>query len=102
MSLPPDLPSVLKINVTTAGTRVRTEPPRVAVAPTDTRVIVALTPGPSGGQGPAGPPGPQGPPGDGDTVAWHFGSGPPGTIVGASPGDVYMDVDNGTLYRLGD
>lgn len=32
---------------------------------------------------------------------WHFGSGPPGTIVGSRPGDRYLDEDTGIVYKLG-
>ena len=28
------------------------------------------------------------------------GNGPPGTIIGAEPGDEYLDNDSGTIYRL--
>lgn len=32
---------------------------------------------------------------------WWFGSGPPGVVAGSKPGDVYLDVDNGNIYKLG-
>lgn len=50
--------------------------------------------------------GPQGPPGEPgpayESPAWWFDDGPPNSIVGAKPGDLYMDVSTGTIYRLGD
>jgi hypothetical protein len=49
--------------------------------------------------GPAGPPGPQGPPGTPVGRRW-YGMGTPGTIVGSSPGDEYLDIETGTLFRL--
>lgn len=30
----------------------------------------------------------------------HYGQGPPGTIIGSSPGDEYLDTLTGNLYRL--
>lgn len=44
-----------------------------------------------------GPPGPQGNPGQ---PRWA-GEGPPTVVVGASPGDVYLDTLTGDLYLLG-
>jgi hypothetical protein len=85
-----------------------------------------------GGVGPVGPPGPPGPPGPGltdeqlqelqdliaaggvgagvgpagadgkDGTLWFFGDGAPGLLVGARPGDAYLDVLNGQIYTLGD
>src|SRR5688500_16142677 len=64
-------------------------------------------------QGPPGPPGPVGPPGPkGDTGSpgaagaagarrWYGDGPPPQYIVGASPGDEYLDRASGTLYVLG-
>jgi hypothetical protein len=52
------------------------------------------------GAGTQGPPGPPGPPGEQGSV-WHFGDGPPGTIIGSKPGDIYVD-SNGTIYQLGE
>lgn len=31
----------------------------------------------------------------------YTGSGPPGTIIGASPDDTYLDLDSGNIYKLG-
>lgn len=31
---------------------------------------------------------------------WHHGDGPPGVIVGAQPGDFYVDDLTGNYYRL--
>ena len=60
--------------------------------------------GPEGPIGPIGPIGPAGPPGaDGEPGSqWGFGDGPPGTLIGSRPGDVYMDVLTGEFYKLGD
>lgn len=43
----------------------------------------------------------QGPPGQTVMVGrrW-FGVGPPTVVVGSSPGDEYVDVNNGDLYQL--
>lgn len=68
-------------------------------------------PGPPGPPGPEGPPGPQGEPGTGTTPGppgpagkdgqiRFTGHGPPGTIVGAEPGDTYMDLTTGDIYKL--
>jgi hypothetical protein len=48
-------------------------------------------------QGPAGPAGPQGEPGV--QKRW-YGEGPPGVIIGASPGNEYVDTLTGDLYVL--
>ena len=47
--------------------------------------------------------GDQGDPGPAfETPAWWFDDGPPfGGIVGTKPGDLYMDLTTGTIYRLG-
>ncbi len=67
----------------------------VSADPAGPRVLIVATPG---------PPGPPGPPGQGQGggTAWFTGTGPPGTILGASPGDAYIDTTTGTIYRLGD
>ena len=41
------------------------------------------------------------PPTEKPAVKRWYGSGPPTTIVGSSPGDEYMNTDNGDLYILG-
>jgi len=46
-----------------------------------------------------GTPGPQGPPGRDGQIRFT-GQGPPGTIVGAVPGDNYLDILTGDVYRL--
>lgn len=60
--------------------------------PDGAQVLLVATPGPPG------PPGT----GGGGGAAWFTGVGPPGTILGASPGDNYTDVSTGNIYRLGD
>lgn len=50
-------------------------------------------------EGPPGPPGEAGPGYAG--TAWFYGSGPPGTVVGARPGDNFMDLTTGDIYVLG-
>lgn len=55
--------------------------------------------GNGGGGGVAGPPGADGK----DGSQWFFGVGEPVVALpGSSPGDVYLDTDTGTIYRLGD
>lgn len=49
--------------------------------------------------GPQGPPGPAGPSYEG--VAWWFGEGEPGTIIGAKPGDYFLSTDTGQIFILG-
>lgn len=58
--------------------------------------------GPAGQQGPAGPQGPTGPTGATGPRGskWFTGSGAPGTISGALPGDMYLDTVSGTTYQL--
>ena len=57
--------------------------------------MARLIPGP---QGPEGPVGPMGPSGD---FTWQ-GHGPPdpSQLPGSKPGDDYIDVDTGDVYRL--
>lgn len=96
MSLP-DLPPVLHLDVSQPGVQVAVDAPAVEVETSLPPVVVAVAPGPPG------PAGPQGVPGDGGSgAAWFTGVGPPGTIVGSSPGDYYIDTSTGTIYRLGD
>lgn len=64
--------------------------------------IDPVTGGIVGPAGPAGPPGPPGQPGE-PGPEWFFGDGEPQLgIVGARPGDLYLDRLTGTIYRLGD
>lgn len=55
---------------------------------------------PEGGIGPPGPVGPQGPQGSSLNIHRYYGEGPPGTIIGSSPGDEYIDSITGNLYVL--
>ena len=50
----------------------------------------------AGPQGPAGAPGPAY-----EGVAWWFGQGEPGTIIGSKPGDFFLSTDTGVVYVLG-
>lgn len=59
-------------------------------------------PGPRGASGASGPAGPEGPPGPSyEGVAWWYGEGPPGAIVGAKPGDYYFNSSSGEIFVLG-
>lgn len=86
-----------------------------ATAPTVDQFLVAVvsggTVGPEGPAGPAGPAGPvgatgatgaTGAPGEVVGVAWWYGAGQPTTVVGSKPGDFYMDLTDGSVYKLGD
>lgn len=72
---------------------------QVTPAPS-TEVVERGLQGPQGSQGDAGNtpiPGPQGSPGQ---PRWH-GAGPPDmVIVGAAPGDEYLDDTTGDIYTL--
>lgn len=57
-------------------------------------------PGPAGPVGPAGPMGPEGPRSSGPQY-WHGQGAPPEVIIGARPGDCYVDVLTGDIYQLG-
>lgn len=59
--------------------------------------LVAALAGETGPAGPTGPTGPTGSPGDPGTV-WYSGSGPPSGFA-SRPGDFYLDVVSGTVYR---
>ncbi len=51
--------------------------------------------------GPRGPKGDKGEPGSSfGTTKRYYGEGPPTLIIGASPGDEYVDATTGTLYVL--
>lgn len=65
---------------------------QVTVVPPPTAAVVTV----AGPQGPAGEPGPAF-----SSPAWFFDEGEPAGIVGAKPGDLYMDLLTGTIYRLG-
>jgi hypothetical protein len=71
--------------------------------PTPTPIVIqAVNPaaiGPQGPPGPPGPPGPAGPPSPPGQPRWS-GKGPPGTIIGAAPGDRYLDETTGNIYVL--
>lgn len=71
----------------------------VVVIPEENVVVVTV----DGEQGPPGPPGEDGQNGapgpSGGLVKW-YGNGPPGAIIGASPGDFYLDLDSGDIYTL--
>lgn len=60
--------------------------------------LLGSTPGPKGDKGDKGDPGEPGKNGS----EWHFGEGPPGTLIGSKPGDVYLDTLTGIIYQLGD
>lgn len=61
------------------------------------RVVVPF-PGPPGNTGEQGPVGPPGPAFSGKAI-W-YGDGPPDVIVGAKPGDSYIDLTTGDVYEL--
>ena len=44
-----------------------------------------------------GPPGPPGHPGQ---IRFTGNGAPPAVIVGAEPGDTYLDLDTGDIYKL--
>ena len=87
------------------------EPAHVVVAPGDKVVVKQPTNRTTqvstrGPQGPKGDPGedahmigPPGPPGKDGQIRFT-GYGPPGTIVGSEPGDTYMDLATGDVYKL--
>jgi len=61
------------------------------------RLLEVAIPGLQGAKGDKGDgTGPVGPSGQPRFV----GSGPPGTIIGANPGDRYLDASTGIIYRL--
>lgn len=65
---------------------------QVTVVPPPTAAVVTV----AGPQGPAGPAGPTY-----EGVAWWFGEGQPGTIIGSKPGDFFLSTDTGVIYVLG-
>ncbi|MDO5623788.1 MAG: hypothetical protein Q4G71_03775 [Pseudomonadota bacterium] len=61
-------------------------------------VTVVGVPGPCGpGGGQAGPPGP---PGKDGQIRFTGRGEPPAVIVGAEPGDTYLDLDTGNVFKL--
>jgi hypothetical protein len=58
--------------------------------------------GPTGSTGATGSTGFTGPTGSAGTpgTVWFNGTGTPGVISGAVPGDLYLDTVDGTVYRL--
>jgi hypothetical protein len=62
--------------------------------------LAGLGLGTGGGGGGVGPPGPPGQDGKNGSE-WYFGDGPPGTLIGSKPGDVYLDNLTGKIYKLG-
>lgn len=56
-------------------------------------------PGVKGDKGDKGDTGSAGAPGTNGTK-WHFGTGAPGSIPGSAAGDAYLDMADGTVYRL--
>ena len=87
------MPITFEVEIDTDTVSVEVETPTVEtnLNPEDT-VIFAVTPvvGPQGEAGAAF-----------EGVAWFYGEGPPGTIVGSKPDDLYLNVLNGTVYKLG-
>ena len=72
----------------------------------ETSTATVVERGPQGPKGDKGDPGedaqmvgPPGPPGKDGQIRFT-GMGPPGTIVGSSPGDTYMDLATGDVYKL--
>ncbi len=57
-------------------------------------------PGPAGPRGPQGEPGPQGERGADGQIRFTGMGPPPTAIVGARPGDTYMDLTTGDVYKL--
>ena len=60
----------------------------------------ALLISPPGLPGPQGVPGPPGPAGGPAGQPRYTGTGPPGLIIGAEPGDEYLDNSTGIIYQL--
>ena len=65
-------------------------------------VTVVGVPGCSsgGGGGEAGPPGPPGAPGKDGQIRFTGRGAPPAVVVGAEPGDTYLDLDTGNIFKL--
>jgi hypothetical protein len=69
----------------------------IVVVTPDEQVVEVVV---DGEQGPPGPPGLNGPPGPSGALVKWYGNGPPGVIIGSSPGDFYLDLDTGDIYQL--
>ncbi len=67
---------------------------KIVVSPNRSVAIVKAGPA-----GPTGATGLQGPAGKGSGER-YYGEGPPGVIIGAAPGDEYVDSLTGNIYRL--
>ena len=68
---------------------------QVTVVPPPTAAVVTVA-GPQGASGASGAAGPSY-----EGVAWWFGEGEPGTIIGSKPGDFFLSTDTGLIYVLG-
>lgn len=87
--------STLEVHVAPTTISLDIAPPQVTIERTGGfSVALGAIVGPPG---PSGPTGPAGPSGD---VERFYGVGPPGVVIGASPGDEYVDTDTGDLYVL--
>ena len=96
--------TVIELDVTPPVAAVDVETPSVSISQDAAEVVgLVIAQGPPGTPGPQGEQGEQGPPGPSyDGVAWWYGEGPPGTVVGSKPGDFYLDTTTGNIYKLGD
>lgn len=103
-----DQPSAQTVTVTETDVdaiEVPLEPETVVVtddAPAQVVVAEAGVAGPPGSQGPTGAIGATGPQGPQGPVGAHrfYGEGPPTVVIGAAPGDEYVDELTGDLYVL--
>lgn len=85
------LPQVTPVLVDQRDTRVKTGGGMGVQGPPGTDGTPGGPPGPIGATGPAGK--------DGQIRFTGHGA-PPTVIVGASPGDTYLDLDAGDIYKL--
>lgn len=82
--------------------------PQFVQAPPHPSQVVVPVAGPpghmgvDGAQGPPGPPGPQGDPGGAfsGAVMWSGQGAPPEVLLGAKPGDYWIDTLTGDIYTL--
>ena len=90
-----------QIRAATTAARAAQEAARVAEEARDApgRQGEPGPPGPAGPVGPVGPMGPEGPRSSGPQY-WHGQGAPPEVIIGARPGDCYVDVLTGDIYQL--